>query len=290
MALAALADPAVIDRHPKALVIGVAVSLLLHLGVAGILTLGPWAEPERPPPELVVDVVQLPKAPEPPPEPPRPAPPAASQPQLPPPPPPQLTEAPIAEKSAPPPHPAESHAPPREKAASPNHKKSLAAVPGAALPETAKEGEPTPVRRGPHDATPDDAGGKATQVASQSVQDFILMQVARAWIIDLHSPRFHGLEISWSFVLRPDGTLEAPFGKSDPWDLRRMVNPQTYAAMQEPTEQGQLFKTAVTTFLQAIRQAQPFRVPPNEQSYQNRVLPLRFRAADLSQTPTQATR
>lgn len=281
------------DRHPKALVTGVTLSLALHLGIAAWLTFAPWARPETPPPEFVVDVVQLPK-PAPPTKPPEPPPPAPPAPQsLPPPPPPQLTEAPIAEKSAPPPHDSPVKAPPRDKAGVSHERgKALVARAENSLRPTTKASEAEPIARehGEHDATPEGVGGKATETASQTVQDFILMQIARVWIIDLHSPRFRGLEITWGFTLRPDGTLAPPFGKDDPWDLQRMVNTQTYEAMQQQTEQGRIFRTAVTTFLQALRQAQPFRVPPNEKSYKDRVLPLRFRAGDLAQSPAEAGR
>ena len=274
------------DRHPKALVTGVVLSLALHLGIAAWLSYAAWAKPDKPPPEFVVDVVQLPKPPPPakPPEPPQ---------GLPPPPPPQHPEAPMAEKSAPPPHDSPVKAPPRDKAgASHERGKALVARAETSLRPTTKapDAEAIAHEHGEHDATPEGVGGKATEVASQTVQDFILMQIARVWIIDLHSPRFRGLEITWGFTLRPDGTLAPPFGKDDPWDLQRMVNAQTYAAMQQTTEQGQIFRTAVTTFLQALRQAQPFRVPPDEKSYKDRVLPLRFRAGDLAQSPTEAGR
>lgn len=281
MASTAFADSSKVDdRHPSALVTAVVLSLALHVGIALLLTYKSSSVPKPPPNEMVMEVVQMPK----PPDAPAPAPPAPQA--LPPPPPPQLTEAPIAEKSV-----APTPTPPSKSAAGAHERvttaqpeeKRLAVAPS--LP--ANSGEPTaPVsRERPSRPAAGEEGGKI-ETASQTVQDFVLMQVAREWILDLHSPRFSTIEIKWEFVLRPDGTLGAPFGRTDPWDLARMVDSTAYANMQQPTEEARILRTVATTFLQAVRQAQPFRMPPNEASYKNRVLPLRFRIGDLPQGPT----
>lgn len=278
------------DRHPKALVTAVALSLALHLGVAGWLSYAAWSEPEKSPRAFVVDVVELPKPPKP--KAPEPTPPAAMPPlALPPPPLPQLTEAPIADKSAPPPHDSPVKAPPRDRAGTSRDRgRTLVAHAETSLPATTKSPKAKPVTHGERDVTPGTVGGKTTEVASQTVQDFILMQIARVWIIDLQSPRFRDMGVQWQFTLLPNGMLASPFGKNDPLDLQSMLDPHTYELMQQPTEQGQTFRTAVVTFLQAVREAQPFRVPPNEKSYKDRLLPLRFRFGDLVQSPTEGGR
>jgi hypothetical protein len=277
------------DRHPAALPGGVVLSILFHAAIALLLVLAPWARHETPPPQFVMEVVQLPqppevKAPEPPPQ--------LQAPQqiaLPPPEVPQLTEAPIAEKSAPPPQESKVPTPPRERPALRAEPKP-AAPPVLHAPLTSREANAVPATQDRQERSAESRGGGTPAPASQKVQDFILMQIARLWIIDLHSPRFRDLDIGWAFVLRPDGMLESPFGKNDPWDLQDMVDPRTYAIMKEPGERGRFYTTVVTTFLQAVRQAQPFRVPQNEESYINRSLPLRFHAGDLVQTTSENSR
>ncbi|HEX9464907.1 MAG TPA: hypothetical protein VGB82_20090 [Alphaproteobacteria bacterium] len=278
------------DRHPAALPIGVILSLAFHLAIALLLMFSPWAKHEMPPPEFVMEVVQLPKppeprAPEPPPAPTQPE----VQPNLPRPEVPQLVEAPITDKSSPPPQASKTPAPPHERPTTSRAEPKSAAAPALQAPANSADANATPATLGRHDRKAEPQGGGPPEPASQRVQDFILMQIARAWIIDLHSPRFRDLDISWVFVLRPDGMLEAPFGKNDPWDLSEMVDPRTYAIMKEASDRGQFYTTVVTTFLQAVRQAQPFRVPPKEESYVNRALPLRFHAGDLVQTTSENT-
>ena len=66
-----------------------------------------------------------------------------------------------------------------------------------------------------------------------------------------------------------------PFGKNDPWNLEVMFP-------QRDQLPDQLRNVGIT-FLQAMRQAQPFRLPPDEESYKSRVLPLSFRLDELPQ-------
>ena len=262
------------DRHPLALPTGTVLSLALHIAIAVALTWASWAKHETPQPEVVYEVVQLPKKPEPPKlgeaEKFEPAQPAAAKP----------ANLPIAPTPEPPSAP-QAVTPPKEAPPQPLVKKQ---TPALHLPaNSAEKDKAIPVTpEKPSQRAQTEASG-VPKPASQSVRDFVLTQIARSWIIDLHSPRFRNVEIGWGFVLRPDGYLEPPFGKNDPWDLKRMVEPKTYALMQEPTEEGRYVTTVVTTFLQAVRQAQPLRVPPNEESYVNRTLPLRFHAGDLVQ-------
>jgi hypothetical protein len=68
-----------------------------------------------------------------------------------------------------------------------------------------------------------------------------------------------------------------PFGRNDPWDLRVMV--RDYDLMMKP--ENRMIRTTIETFLQAMREAQPFQLPPDGRSNEERVLPLSFRLGDL---------
>ena len=115
--------------------------------------------------------------------------------------------------------------------------------------------------------------GEPRETASQAVQDFILMQIARHWIIDFQAGRFRDLRLTLRFVLLPNGELAPPFGRRDPWNLPVLVN--NFARLSEAE------RTAAITFLQAMRQAQPFRLPPGGESLHTRALPLDFRLGDI---------
>lgn len=94
---------------------------------------------------------------------------------------------------------------------------------------------------------------------SQSEADFILAQILRVWLIDYRSPRFKDVIISGTFQLNPDGTLGPPFGSKDPWAPDRMI--LNYAEVLRPAARDQ--RTALESFLGAMRQAQPFRRQPD---------------------------
>lgn len=274
-----------LDRHPRALVTGIALSLALHVGVAVLLTYSPWAEHEKPPPEFVVEVVQLPKpkAPKPPPPPPPPVQAAPAPPppvELPPPPPPQLTEAPIESRSAPPPHEAASKAPPRQKPATPNEAHRTVASAAPPLPANSTKPESTPVTIGPHDAVEDSLpSGHSDKQAAQTVPDYILMQIAQHWVIDYRNPRYRNIVLRGAkIVLLPNGMLASPLGKNDPWNPRAMI--ANYDALLAPGAAP--LRQALETFLQALRLAQPFRLPPDgKRNDQPRVFTIYFRLGDI---------
>lgn len=281
------------DRHPKALTTGVALSFALHLGIAALLVYGGWSKPEPPPPEFVVDVVQLPKPP--PPKRPEPPPPQV-QPQpappppvgIPPPPPPQLTEAPIAEKAAPPPRQSESHAPPRERAASPNVQHRTVANAAPALPENSSKAESMPVTIGRHDPKEDNLpSGRSDKPAAQTVPDFILMQIAQHWLIDYRNPRYREIVLRGAqIVLLPNGMLGPPFGKNDPWNPREMI--ANYDALLAP--EAAPVRQAIETFLQAMRLAQPFRLPPDgKQNNEPRIFTIYFQLGDVPSAQAAST-
>jgi hypothetical protein len=223
-----------------------AVSLLLHILAAWWLLGAPWWWREAPPKSqpMIVEMVTLPAPP--PPEPSSPA--RPTLPVVPPPPPPQLGEAPIAERATPPPAPRPSPMPARPRADS-----SPTVSPGqratAALPPS-DTGESAPLEAGR--VRP--GGSPPETIASQTVQDVILRQIARHWIIDVRGPTYRDVVLSVRFKLLPDGMLAPPFGRNDPWDLRAMV--RDYELMTRP--ENRMIRTTIETFLQAMRQAQPF--------------------------------
>jgi hypothetical protein len=253
------------------------VSLLLHAGLAWWLLHGPWWRDVLPPqpPTMVIEVVTAPEPP-PPPAPPPPAPPPALPPPtpppplappptglIPPPPPPQLQEAPIAERSTPPPSPRPSPQAARPRAESrsaPNLPKADDAVSAPFEAGRATQG-----------------GGPKEATATQAVQDFILAQIARHWILDLRSARFSNVVLNGRFMLLPDGMLAPPFGRNDPWDPRKMI--RDYDQLLKPG--NETLRTAIETFIQAAKQAQPFRLPPDGKADEPRQLPLSFRLGDL---------
>jgi len=247
------------------------MSLLLHAVLAWWLLHTPWQRDlPAEPPTMVIEVVRAPEpaplpAPPPPPEP--TTPPTAL---IPPPPPPQLEDAPLAERSSPPPVPRPSPQPARPRPETPAPTASPRSVP--ALPR-ADDGQSAPFEAGR--ATPD--GGPKEETATQAVQDFILAQIARHWIIDVRSTRFNNIVLNGRFVLLPNGMLAPPFGRNDPWDPQRMV--RGYDQLLKPGNEA--LRTAIETFIQAARLAQPFRLPPDGKADEPRHLPLSFRLGDL---------
>jgi len=255
------------DRRPW--LAAMIVSLLLHAAATWWLLGAPWWREAAPEPQpMIIEMVTV--------APPEPAPPAEPSPPrlpvVPPPPPPQLSEAPIAERSTPPPvpRPAPQPARPRVEPATPAPApapRSTASVPPAESAESAPL-EAGRVRPG---------GSLPEAIATQTVQDVILRQIARHWIIDVRGPTYRDVVLSMRFKLLPDGMLAPPFGRNDPWDLRVMV--RDYEMMMRP--ENRMIRTTIETFLQAMRQAQPFQLPPDGQSAEVRTLPLSFRLGDL---------
>ncbi len=267
-ATAFIGSVALRDRRPW--LTATTVSLLLHTAAAWWLLGAPWLwnEKSAEPQAMTVEVVMMaPRSEPPPPEPPS----LPSLPLVPPPPPPQLTEAPIAERATPPPAPRPSPQPAR-----PRTETTVAPTPGprstAALPR-AESGESTPLEAGR--LRP--GGSPPEAIASQTVQDVILRQITRHWIIDVRGPTYRDVVLSVRFKLLPDGMLAPPFGRNDPWDLRVMI--RDYDLMMRP--ENRMIRTTIETFLQAMREAQPFQLPPDGRSAEARVLPLSFRLGDL---------
>lgn len=269
--------------------VAMALSLLLHGLVAILLLIEPWTWRIQPEPPPVLAEFIMPEAPKPAPQavappPPAPAPPAQSFEPLkdvPPPVMPQLQQAPVTQEP--------SRAPP--------------SAGQRARPQASERAQPAPVpdRKGPATTTappaerqqtpsqqatgnrqrgaPGVAASETGPTMTQSESDFFLGQIVSAWVIDFDAPQFADIRIFGRYRVLPDGMLAPPFGKNDPWDMNRMVENWDRIAT-DPRPQAAAFRTAVETFLRAMRLAQPLKMPPNVEGYP-KVLELNFRVGDL---------
>lgn len=253
----------------RIILLGVVLSLLAHLLLVYLLQEEPWFrfKTQKPPPLEITMVI-------PPPPPPPPPPPVQAEPPTPPPPPPLLQAAPLAEKSVAPPA-----AQPQRREAAPRPRPEEA-------PKTADPGpRPKPLPR-PTPQAPAAAPLSPSEMANavqnapemaQSEQDYFLQQILGYWIIDLDAPQFAHIVISGSYVVLPDGMLAPPFGKGDPFDMNVMVQNWQMLARARGM---QAERTAMETFLRAMRLAQPMKLPPNF-GQQPKRMTLDFRVGDL---------
>jgi hypothetical protein len=268
-----------------------AASLLLHLLLVAVLVAEPWTwrlmkPPEPPQFSMVFPEAPKPAAPKPAP-PPRPAEaekPPQPQPQavpipLPPPQMPQLQRAPLAEKSEAPPAPGD-----RARRQLPSDEKPDAEPPKPQTLGPARKSAPplpAPAQRraeiGNREAGRGAVAGPPGEKMTQSESDFFLSQIVAAWVIDFDAPQFRNIVISGAYKVLPDGTIAPPFGKNDPWDMRAMVN--NWDALARAPDAG-AYRTAIETFLRAMRLAQPFHMPPGAAGYP-KIMTLNFRIGDL---------
>lgn len=114
---------------------------------------------------------------------------------------------------------------------------------------------------------------------TQSESDFFLSQIVAAWPIDFDAPQFRGIHIFGHYRVLADGMLAPPFGRNDPWDMDAMVDNWDEIAYA-PGPVAAAYRTAIQTFLRAMRLAQPFAMPPDAQGYP-KILSLNFRVGDL---------
>lgn len=269
--------------------LAVILALLLHLLLAAVLVTEPWTWRIRSetPPILAELIMPEPPKPQPTPAPALPAPspqaretPPAPQPQVP-----QLQRAPIAEESAAPPSPGESAReqqrpvqpePPKPEIKPESPGPQTAAPPPPQRPQAQQQQR----QAGNRQPGAGRAAGRPGQTMTQSESDFFLSQIVSAWVIDFKAPQFRNIEIYGNYMVMPNGMLAPPFGKNDPWDMSAMINNWNEIA-NAPGPQAAAFRTAVETFLRAMRLAQPFQMPPDAQGYP-KVLRLDFRIGDLS--------
>lgn len=265
-----------LNRRPW---LALVLSLLLHGLLIVILLLQPWAwNRTTPEPQILAEFV----LPPPPPAAPAPAARRPAEPEIPPLPPastPQLQRAPVTEESRAQPGPGERARNQQQSAPQP----SPLPAPDQRGPNRPaarqQQGQQSPSERqaGSGQAGPGRAAGPPGPAMTQSESDFFLSQVVAAWAIDFDAPQFRNIQIFGHYKVLPDGTLAPPFGRNDPWDLHAMVN-NWEEIENEP--RAAAFRTAIETFLRAMRLAQPFEMPPDAQGYP-KILSLNFRIGDL---------
>lgn len=277
------------DWDNRRLLVAMALSLLLHGLAALLLVIEPWTwriQPE-PPPVLAEFVMPEPPKPAPRVAPPAPTPPPPAQSfeplkDVPPAAVPQLQQAPVTQDP--------SRAPPsggqraRPQASERPQPAPLVGQSGpattAAPPKQAERQPPSQDTTGNRQrGAPGVAAGATGAAMTQSESDFFLSQIVSAWVIDFDSPRFADIRIFGRYRVLPDGMLAPPFGKDDPWDMNRMVENWDRIATS-PRPEAAAYRTAVETFLRAMRLAQPLKMPPNAEGYP-KVLELNFRVGDL---------
>jgi hypothetical protein len=120
--------------------------------------------------------------------------------------------------------------------------------------------------------------GGRDEAVTQAIQDFILAQIARHWVLDFRSPRLRNMVLNGNMILLPNGMLGPPFGKNDPWRPAAMI--RDYDKLGE-SPNGLMIRTALVSFVQAARQAQPFRLPADTDIEHPVVVPFDFRLGDM---------
>lgn len=271
-----------LNRRPWLAII---LSFLLHGLLVAVFLLEPWTWRSRPlPPQILAEFV-LPEPPKPAPAPPRQR---QAAPQEAPPLPqasvPQLQRAPVTEE--------ESKAPPSPGDRARNQPRMA--------PEPEPQRQPRPDLQGPNrpavpplrqpqpqrerqagSAAPGQgrAAGAPGDTMTQSESDFFLSQIVTAWPIDFDAPQFSDIQIYGHYKVLADGMLAPPFGRNDPWDMEAMVNNWDEIA-DAPGAKAAAYRTAIQTFLRAMRLAQPFAMPPDAEGYP-KILSLNFRIGDL---------
>lgn len=284
--MASFSDYRAHEWDNRRLWLAVALSLLLHGLIVLLLLVEPWTwrlQPE-PPPILAEFVLPQPPKTEPPKpqaEAPKPQPaPEIPLPPVPPPSVPQLQRAETAEESKAPPSSGERarSRPQTNEAAKPAPPQAQRPGPGVA---TTPQPRPPQAqsRAGTRQPGAGSAAGQKAEVMTQSESDFFLSQIVRVWVIDFDAPQFKNIQIYGHYMVLPNGMLAPPFGKNDPWDMNRMVDGWDQI-VHDPRPQVAAFRTALETFLRAMRLAQPMAMPPDAQGYP-KVLSLNFKIGDL---------
>jgi len=292
-------------------------SILLHL-----LLLFLWVGVERrdlPPVEPEIVAIPMEFVPPPPPAPPareaqRPPPPPAPVPQVapPPPPPPQLETATPAERSSSPtPEARPETVPPIDRRATPAPSPSPAAR-EAVAPEPSAAAETPPIPTSPDglappppapaprraapptppaqrqaqvqdEARPTVGGGMPSEKVTQAETDFLLAQILRNWLLDYSNPRFAKIQITFFFIIEPDGMLRDEMNARAPLDYRRIIGDyDAIVAASARNPEARDARSLLESFVVAARAAQPFaRQPGAPPVTQARMLEIRFVMGDL---------
>lgn len=104
---------------------------------------------------------------------------------------------------------------------------------------------------------PDGARGPVGEELSQSEQDFVLSQILPFWKVDTHRPEGKGMVLEAIIEINPDGTLQYPLGRDDPWNPNGII-----AGYAQMARLGYSYKReALEGFLLALRLSQPIHVP-----------------------------
>jgi hypothetical protein len=191
------------------------------------------------------------------------------------PPPPQFQAAPLAEKSAAPPGPARAQVRLHSTALDSKGPSPIPGPPAPPAPPAAKAELSTGGGAGIIASLPRTGGDSA---AKQDEKDFLLAQVMPFWLLNYRDRRYEHVVFHGTFVLRSDGMLEPPYGKNDPWEPTVMIG-----GYDRLLARGQdSYRTAVESFLRAVRAAQPFRLNPgvDPKAYPRQVAVF-FRLGDL---------
>lgn len=281
------------DWDNRRLGVAMALSLLLHGLVAVLLIIEPWTWRIQPEPPPVLAEFVMPEAPKPAASRPAQPPPEAASPpssprrpieelkDVPPPSVPQLQQAPVTQDpSRAPPSAGQRARPQASERPQPAPLQDRSGPATTAAPPADRQRAPAQQATGNRQrGAPGVAAGETGPTMTQSESDFFLSQIVSAWVIDFDSPRFADIRIFGRYRVLPDGMLAPPFGKDDPWDMGRMVENWDRIAT-DPRPEAVAFRTAVETFLRAMRLSQPLRMPPNAEGYP-KVLELNFRVGDL---------
>lgn len=105
---------------------------------------------------------------------------------------------------------------------------------------------------------PEGSKGPVGEELSQNEQDYVLSQILPFWKVDVHRPEGKGMVLEAIIEINPDGTLQYPLGRDDPWNPNGII-----AGYAQMARLGYSYKReALEGFLLALRLSQPIRVPP----------------------------
>jgi hypothetical protein len=119
-------------------------------------------------------------------------------------------------------------------------------------------------------------GSAQSRSAAGTDSAFMLRQILARWEADYRSPRYQDVVLHFRVQLNANGTLAAPWRRTDTFDPQRLI--QNYQELQQRGQQETL--RLVETFAQALIASQPYQLPPAPGRYP-RIIELEFRLGDL---------
>ncbi|MBL0930848.1 MAG: hypothetical protein IBJ15_12100 [Alphaproteobacteria bacterium] len=161
----------------------------------------------------------------------------------------------------------------------------LAPPPPAPVPRRAAPAAP-PAQRPAQvqdEARPTVGGGVPSEKVTQAETDFLLAQILRNWMLDYSNPRFAKIQISFFFIIEPDGMLRDEMNARAPLDYRRIIGDyDAIVAASARNPEARDARSLLESFVVAARAAQPFaRQPGAPPVTQARMLEIRFVMGDL---------